>query len=246
MQPEGTSLIARLRLRTISWRIWRLSWRTGLIAAAAVMVLLSGLAAMRRDQIGFAARCWGNGNALPACVCVHSALDDLPANYRALAVSWAHDSGTAYATGVMRLVAAETWRVASARLERLVGIGDRKEAIATWIWKTADAIGWAALKEVAPTVAAGLAPLVATLPLVDDAVAELARADKAIGRHCWTHPSFLTRIYETREAAADKLEALTTVTLEAAKAASNAAGKTTTETTVATTVRVWTWVRSWF
>jgi hypothetical protein len=204
------------------------------------------MAALRREQITFTARCWGNGNALPACACVYNALDDLPGNYRALAVSWAHEKGTAFAAGVMRLVAAETWRVTSARIERLVSIGDRKQAIETWIWKTADAIGWMALKEVAPTVASGLAPVIASLPFVDDVVGELARADIAIGRHCSTQPTFLTRIYQTREAAADRLEALTSVTLEAAKATGGTVGKSTTATTVATTVRVWTWVRSWF
>jgi hypothetical protein len=179
-------------------------------------------------------------------VCVYNALDELPGNYRDLASSWAHDSGTAFAAGVMRLVAAETWRVSAARVERLVSIGDRKEAIRTWIWKTADAMGWMALKEVAPTVAAGLAPLVAVLPIVDDAAAELARADKAIGRHCWSRPTFLARIYDTRVAAAARLEALTTAVLAVASDAAQAAGKASAETGATTTVRVWAWVKSWF
>jgi hypothetical protein len=217
-----------------------------LLSVGILIILIAGMAVLRREQIAFTARCWSNGNALPACTCVYSALGDLPGNYRALAVSWAHERGTAFAAGVMKLVAAETWRVASARLEHLVSIGDRREAIATWIWKTADAIGWMALKEVAPTVAAGLAPVVSALPLVDDAVGELTKADRAIGRHCWTQPTFLTRIYATREAAADKLEALTVATLEATKAAGKAVGRSTTEASVSTTVRVWTWVRSWF
>jgi hypothetical protein len=217
-----------------------------LLTVGVLSTLLAGLAALRREQITFTARCWGNGNALPACACVYHALDDLPDNYRALAVSWAHEKGTAFAAGVMRLVVAETWRVTSARLEGLVSIGDRKQAIETWIWKTADAIGWMALKEVAPTVASGLAPVIASLPFVDDVVGELAKADIAIGRHCATRPTFLTRIYQTREAAADRLEALTSVTLEAAKATGGTVGRSTTTTTVAMTVRVWTWVRSWF
>ena len=221
----------------------RPSKRGALLAVAAMCVLVAaGLAAVRREQIAFSATCWSNGNSLRACVCVYNALDDLPGNYRDLAVSWAHDSGTAFAAGVMRLVAAETWRVSAARIERLVSIGDRKEAIRTWIWKTADAIGWMALKQVAPTVAAGLAPLVAVLPIVDDAVGELTKADKAIGRHCWSRPTFLARIYDTRTAAAAKLEALTAVALEVA----TAAGQTTAETGATTTVRVWSWVRSWF
>jgi hypothetical protein len=236
MRPDWTSTIG----------LGRPSKRTVLLAVAALAVVIAGLAVIRREQIAFTARCWGNGNALPACACVYNALGELPGNYRDLAVSWAHDRGTAFAAGVMKLVAAETWRVTSVRLERLVSIRDRKEAIQTWIWKTADTVGWMALKEVAPTVAAGLAPLVATLPYLDDAVGELAKADTTIGRHCWRQPSFLTRIYQTREAAADKLEALTAATMEVAKAAGGAAGKTTTETGVITTVRVWTWVRSWF
>jgi hypothetical protein len=236
MRPDWTSRIG----------LARPSKRTVLLTIAALSVVVAGLAVVRREHIAFTARCWGNGNALRACACVYNALGELPGNYRDLAVSWAHDRGTAFAAGVMKLVAAETWRVTSARLERLVSIGDRKEAIQTWIWKTADTVGWMALKEVAPTVAAGLAPLVATLPYLDDAVGELAKADTAIGRHCWRQPSFLTRIYQTREAAADKLEALTAVTIEVAKAAGDAAGRTTTETGVITTVRVWTWVRSWF
>jgi hypothetical protein len=242
MQPQPKRLLARIP--TLHLR--RPSWRAVLLTVGVLTTLLAGMAALRREQITFTARCWGNGNALPACACVYNALDDLPGNYRALAVSWAHEKGTAFAAGVMRLVAAETWRVTSARLERLVSIGDRKQAIETWIWKTADAIGWMALKEVAPTVASGLAPVIASLPFVDDVVGELARADIAIGRHCSTQPTFLTRIYQTREAAADRLEALTSVTLEAAKATGGTVGKSTTATTVATTVRVWTWVRSWF
>jgi hypothetical protein len=225
----------------------RPSRRTALLAIVAMCVLVAaGLAAVRREQVAFAARCWNNGNLLPSCVCVYNALDDLPGNYRNLAVSWAHDSGTAFAAGVMRLVAAETWRVTAARLERLVSIGDRQDAIRTWIWKTADTIGWVALKQVAPTVAAGLAPLVAVLPIVDDAAGEFAKADKAIGRHCWSRPTFLARIYDTRTAAAARLEALTAVALEVAKGAAQTAGKASAETGATTTVRVWTWVRSWF
>jgi hypothetical protein len=217
-----------------------------LLAVAATGLLVGGLAAARREQIAFAARCWGNGNALHACVCVYNALDDLPGNYRALAVSWAHDSGTAYAAGVMRLVAAETWRVSAARIERLVSIGDRKEAISTWVWKTADALGWMALKEAAPTVAAGLAPIVAALPIIDDAAGEYNRAEATIARHCWAPKTFVGKIYDTRLAAAEKLEALTAVTLAVAKDAAKAASKATSETSATTTVRVWTWVRSWF
>ena len=226
----------------IKIRLGRTSARAVLLLAAAAFILVAGLAVVRREQIAFSARCWGNGNALPACVCVYTALDDLPGNYRDLAVAWAHDSGIAYAAGVMRLVAAETWRVSAARIERLVSIGDRKEAITAWIWKTADAIGWMALKQAAPTVAAGLAPIVAALPIVDDAVAELTKANEVIRQHCRTRKTFLDRFKETRQAAADKLEALTAVTLEVAKAT----GKTTAETGATTTVRVWSWVRSWF
>jgi hypothetical protein len=236
--PQRTGRIARLRLRRL--------WRTALVAAAALIVVLSGLALLRREQIAFAARCWGNGNALPSCVCVYNALDELPGNYRALAVSWAHDSGTAYAAGVMRLIAAEAWRVSAARIERLVSIGDRKEAISTWVWKTADAVGWMALKQAAPTVAAGLAPVVAALPIIDDAAGEYNKAEAAIARHCWAPKTFVGRIYDTRLAAAERLEALTTVTLEVAKDAAKSTGKATAETGATTTVRVWTWVRSWF
>lgn len=232
MPPDWTSRI----------RLGRPSKRTVLLTVAALGIFVAGLAVVRREQIAFSARCWGNANALPTCVCVYNALDDLPRNYRDLAVAWAHDSGTAYAAGVMRLVAAETWRVSAARIERLVSIGDRKEAITAWVWKTADAIGWMALEQAAPTVAAGLAPIVAALPIVDDAVGELTKANEVITRHCWTRKTFLERFKEIRQAAADKLEALTAVTLEVAMAA----GKTTAETGATTTVRVWSWVRSWF
>ena len=79
----------------------RPSRRAALLAVAAMCVLVAaGLAAVRREQIAFSATCWSNGNALPACVCVYNALDDLPGNYRDLAVSWAHDSGTAFALGM--------------------------------------------------------------------------------------------------------------------------------------------------
>jgi hypothetical protein len=234
-----TDWIPKIRLR-------RPTGRTALLLVAAAGIIVAGLSFLRREQIAFAAKCWGNGNSLPACVCVYRALDDLPDNYRDLAVSWAHESGTSFAAGVMRLVAAETWRVTAARLDRLVTIGDRKEAIKTWVWRTADTIGWMALKQAAPTVAAGLAPIVAALPIIDDAAGEYNKAEKAIGRHCWTRKTFLGRIYDTRLAAADKLEALTTATLEVAADAAKAAGKATSETGATTTVRVFTWVRSWF
>jgi hypothetical protein len=231
----------------LSWiRLRRPSWRTALVAVAAVGILLAGLAAMRREQIAFTSRCWGNGNALSACVCVYNALNELPSNYRSLAVSWAHDAGTDFAAGVMRLVAAETWRVTSARIERLVSVGDRKEAIRTWIWNTADTIGWMALKQAAPAVAAGLAPIVAALPIVDDAAGEYNKAEAVIARHCWAPKTFVARIYDTRLAAADMLEALTAATIEVATDAAKAAGKATAETGATTTVRVWRWVRSWF
>jgi hypothetical protein len=236
MQPDWLS---RVRLR------WP-SRRTTLVAVAAAGILLAGLAAVRREQIAFAARCWNNGNTLSVCVCVYNALDELPANYRGLAVSWAHEAGTDFAAGVMRLVAAETWRVTSARIERLVNIGDRKEAISTWIWKTADAVGWMALKEAAPTVATGLAPIVAALPIIDDAVGEYSKAESAIGRHCRAPKTFLGKVYDTRLAAADKLDTLTAATIEVTTEAARSAGKATTETGATTTVRMWTWVRSWF
>ena len=210
-----------------------------------VCVAVAALAAVRREQIVFTAKCWGNGNALPVCACVYNAMAELPANYRSLAVSWAHDSGTAYAAGVMTLVAAETWRVASARLERLVNIADRKEAIRAWVWKTADTIGWMALREAAPTVAASLAPVAAALPIVDDALGELAKAQAVVGRHCGTGKAFLVQVYETRAAAAEKLDALTALTIEAATTVATV-GQVTAATGVTATARAWGWVRSWF
>jgi hypothetical protein len=207
-----------------------------------VCVAIAALAVVRREKIAFTAKCWSNGNGLSACACVYEALSELPLNYRNLAASWAHDSGTAYAAGVMRLVAAESWRVASAQIERLAAIADRREAIRAWVWKTADVVGWMALREAAPTVAAGLAPVAAALPVVDDALGEIARASAVMDRHCGTGRTFLVQVYETRKAAEEKLAALAALTLEAA----SAAGQATATSSAATTAWTWNWLRSWF
>jgi hypothetical protein len=211
-----------------------------LVAAACILVLVLGI--VRRDQVVFAAKCWSNGNRLPACVCTYNALPELPTNYRGLAASWAHDAGSAYAAGVMQLVAAETWRVSSAKIARLVNIGDRRQAIRAWVWRIADATGWAALQQAAPAVASYLAPVAAVLPLVDDAIGEFSRAQEVLGRHCGTGKTFLVQVYETRKAAAEKLEALAALTMETAKDA----GVATAETSANMAVRLWGWARSWF
>jgi hypothetical protein len=103
-----------------------------------------------------------------------------------------------------------------------------------------------ALREAAPTVATGLAPIVAALPIIDDAVGEYSKAESAIGRHCRAPKTFLGKVYDTRLAAADKLDTLTAATIEVTTEAARSAGKATTETGATTTVRMWTWVRSWF
>jgi hypothetical protein len=213
-----------------------------LLLVAAGCIPAVALAAAQRERIAFTAKCWSNGNGLPSCVCTYNALVDLPANYRSLAMSWAHDSGTAYATGVMQLIAAETWRVGSVRFERLANFRDREEAIRTWVWRTADAIGWAALKHAAPEVAGKLAPVAAVLPLVDDALGEFAKAQDVLGRHCGTGKTFLVRVYETRRVATEKLEALTAATVEATKGA----GIATAETTAGLSARLWGWAKSLF
>lgn len=223
-------------------RINRPSRKILLLLVVAGCIPVAALAAAQRERIAFTAKCWANGNGLPACVCTYNALSELPANYSTLAVSWAHDSGTAYAAGVMQLIAAETWRVGSARFERLATFRDREEAIRTWVWRTADAIGWAALKHAAPEVAGKLAPVAAVLPLVDDALGEFANAQEVLGRHCGTGKTFLVRVYETRRAAAEKLEALTAATVEATRGTGIAAA----ETTAGLAARLWGWVSSWF
>ena len=218
--------------------------RVALLAVAAVCIVVAALALARREQIAFTAKCWGNGNQLPVCACVYNALAELPGNYRALAVSWAHDSGTAYAAGVMQLVAAEAWRVVAARIEHVPSIGDKRDAIRSWVWRTADAMGWIALREAAPSVAAYLSSAATMLPVIDDAFAEFARAQAVVGRHCGRERTYLVRVYEARTAAGAKLEALTAVALDVAADAAQA-GKASAERGATTTVRVWTWVRSW-
>jgi hypothetical protein len=211
-----------------------------LAAAACLGVAAAGIA--RREQVAFAARCWANGNRLPACVCTYNALAELPANYRALAVSWAHDSGTAYAAGVMQLAITETWRVGSARIARMGSAAEREQGIRSWVWRTGEAIGWTALQQAAPAVAAYAAPVAAALPFVDDALGEFANAQEVLDRHCGTGKTFLVRIYETRKAAAEKLEALATQTTGVALET----GRATAEAGANLAARMWHWTKSWF
>jgi hypothetical protein len=199
---------------------------------------------LQEERVSFVAKCWKNGNGLVACNCTFNALGDLPANYRDLATTWAHEGGMAFAGGVMRLIGAETLRIGSAHIGQLTDFKDREgreKAIRVWMQRVAKHIGWKALRNVAPTVAPAIASADVALPIVVDAVEEAAKAQRIMGRHCGTEKSFIVRVSETRAAAMQMVDALSTRAIETAVDAGSAA----VESGGNAMSRSWKWMKSW-
>lgn len=190
-----------MSIRTMSIRT-----KIGLIAILTITLAIILLAWLQRERIAFVGKCWGNGNNFGACHCTYNALPELPDNYRDLAVSWAHTSGTAYAAGVAYLVAAETWRVGAKQLRQTADISDKGKILRRGMRMIAEKIGWLALQQMAPAAASVLGPVAAAAPLVSDAVNELATAQRVLGRHCGTGETFIVRLNERIQAVAQLLD----------------------------------------
>ncbi len=215
-------------------------FRIFVVAGLAICVAGAALAAaaVNRERIWFVGKCWGNGNPVSECSCTFSALGELPENYRGLAVSWAHDTGTAYAGAVMYLVAAEAPRVT---LGKKLNTNEPRKTVQAWVWNVVRAIGWAPLRKAAPAVAANLAPAAAVVPVAYDAGTEFTKARSALDRHCRGGSTFMTQVNETRDAAEKIAREFALGTMELA---TDTVAGTVRESGNAA-ARLWAWARSW-
>lgn len=204
-------------------------------------VASASLAGVHRERISFVGKCWGNSNQISECLCTFNALEELPDNYRRLAISWAHDTRTAYAANVMYLIAAEARRAAVSRIKNTWDTSDTKKTIQAWVWRVASVIGWVALREAAPTVAANLAPATAVLPVVYDAGAEFVRARSILDQHCQNGETFIVQVNKTREAAESAAAELASGTMDIVVEA----GSSTVRTSTTAAQRLWGWLKSW-
>lgn len=175
------------------------------IAILATGLTLAAAAWVERERVVFVGKCWSNGNGVTECHCTYTALDELPPNYRDLAVAWAHEKGSAYAASVAYLVAAEAWRIGAKRLRRTTAGEIKSRTARWWIRAVGTKLGWIALRHVAPTTASILAPVAVAAPLVNDAVNELATAQRVLGRHCGTGDTFIVRLNDRIQAVAQYL-----------------------------------------
>lgn len=164
----------------------------GLVAAAVV----SG--AVLRERAVFMSRCVTNGNAFTSCWCTFEALPDLPEDYRAVAVSWAHDSHMVYAGNVTMLAAREFMSVWRAQLRSLSNYRSKREAARSYVRSGAVAMGWAAATTAAPAVAAKLTPWLVIAPATYKFGSNVTRARAAMGRHCGGVDTFFVRLDDAR------------------------------------------------
>jgi hypothetical protein len=199
----------------------------------------AAVAAAHLERISFVGKCWANGNQLTECACTFDALGELPKNYRALAISWAHDTRTAYATTVMRVILAEFLRAGTTRIKDIWAAPDREKRIGAWVSAIATVLGWSSSGTDALSVAATLAAEAG--PIMYDVGADLLSARSTLDRHCARGESFVVRINKMRLVAEKVASELGTDTVDAAIRA----GTPTVDVTMSAAQRFWLWLKSW-
>jgi hypothetical protein len=221
-----------------------MSFRTKILLPAGLLVCVGGgtLAGVQHERIAFVAKCWGNANPVAQCNCTFDALPELPNNYRDHAVSWAHDSGMTHAGRHLYLVWKEAVRIGGEKVAQTADLGDGKTAIGSGLGWVARVIGLEALKEVAPGLEPTAAAIAVALPLVDNAVEELAAAQRVYDRHCGTGSTLIVRLSDASRGVKRLAQALPGQSMDAATRAGAAAA----EAARSATGRLWRWVKSWF
>jgi hypothetical protein len=208
----------------------------GLIAAVAGALMV----ALQHNRAWFVAKCWNNGNQLSECFCTFDALAELPDSYRRLAASWAHDDSTTYAANIGYLVVVEAQRIGSSQIKAIFEAKDREKTINAWTWRVGKAMGWAALQQAAPKVAAKIGPLAAVAPIAYDAGSEFLKARSVLDRRCGRSETIIVRIERAKEEAEKAAGMIMT-------GAADVVVETTSVTASATATaaeRLWKWVKS--
>jgi hypothetical protein len=223
-----------------TWGIAAVS-RTRILLLAGLIICVgsAALAAVHRDRLRFVGKCWGNGNQLSECTCTFNALQELPENYRSLAVSWAHDNRTAYAVNVMYLIVAEARRAGGNRIKGIWDTSDTKKTIQTWVSGVGKVLRWTASGTDVATVAWNLAAEI--LPVAYDATAEFLNTQTILASHCGRSQSFIVQINNARVEAEKIASALAIGTLDVAVDA----GYRTIHTATTAAQRLCGWLTSW-
>jgi hypothetical protein len=200
-----------LRIEVTSRRRWRGAVLVAMFACASVTVAYAC-----RERVAFVERCLRNGNQLAGCWCTFNALPDLPANYRTLATSWAHDGGVTYASQLLTLAASEVLTATTARTQLNVWRTGKAETARAWLTGAASKMGWRAARTAAPIAAAKLGPWIVAAPIVYDVGSQLLKARSVMGRHCGgTVDTFVMRVEAARLELEQIAQQASTSTLEA-------------------------------
>ena len=152
-----------------------------------------------RERVTFVERCLRNGNQLAGCWCTFNALPELPANYRTLATSWAHDGGVTYASQLLTLAVWEVLAATTARTQLNVWKRGKAETARVWLTGAAAKMSWKAARTAAPIAATKLGPWIVAAPIVYDVGSQLLKARSVMGRHCGgAIDTFVMRVEEAR------------------------------------------------
>jgi hypothetical protein len=190
-------------------------WR-GVALLAGLVCVAATAAYACRERVTFVERCLRNGNQLPGCWCTFNALPDLPASYRTLATSWAHDGGVTYASQLLTLAAWEVLTATTARTQLNVWRTGKAETARVWLTGAAAKMGWKAARTAAPIAAAKLGPWIVAAPIIYDVGSQLLKARSVMGRHCGgTVDTFVMRVEQARLELERIAQQASTSTLEA-------------------------------
>ena len=190
-------------------------WRGAVLLAGFVCAAVTAAYACR-ERVTFVERCLRNGNQLTGCWCTFNALPELPANYRTLATSWAHDGGVSYASQLLTLAAWEVLAATATRTQLNVWKTGKAETARLWLTGAASKMGWRAARTAAPIAASKLGPWIVAAPIVYDVGSQLLKARSVMGRHCGgTIDTFVMRVEEARLELERIAQQASTSTLEA-------------------------------
>jgi hypothetical protein len=155
-------------------------------------------------------------------------------------MSWAHDSSTAYATSVMRLIVAEAVRVGANRIKDIWDTPDREKQIKALVGAIVKIKSWASAG-VDPTSVAVKVAATEGLPIAYDGGTEFVKTRAILARRCGRTHTLIVQIDEARKESERIAGQITAGTTEIVTEAAS----TTVRASADAALWLWNWLKSW-